>query len=69
MKKLDMTSFLDNLHTYLGDELIPPAADQRSRRAGPISPDNKYCDVYLDASMSYYGTYGVGATTVSLLLL
>ncbi len=66
MKKLDLSSFLNTLYTFEGDEMHPPAAEQLSRRAGPTSPDNKYCDVYLDASKSYYTRYGVGATLVCL---
>ncbi len=64
-KQVDMQEMMKGVDVDIGGMLAPGrSAATRARRDPPLSPDHKYCDIYLDASMSFYQTFGVGLSVV-----
>jgi hypothetical protein len=64
------TEGLEKEMSYSLDAMNAPEdilSSSNRRRAGPTTPQHKFCDVYLDIAMSYYTQWGVGTTTVSVL--
>eukprot|EP00042_Codosiga_hollandica_P033426 m.222943 g.222943 ORF g.222943 m.222943 type:complete len:743 (-) comp54185_c0_seq10:368-2596(-) len=63
IKRVDGDSLRASAADFSSDVRHPPSSPTDSRRrAGPISPDHKFCDIYVDCDASYFNQFGAGST-------
>jgi hypothetical protein len=65
-----MSELSGRIPSFENDDIVVEDKESHNRRrAGPPTPEHKFCDVYVDITKSFYLAQSRGATTVRTYLM